>query len=177
MSRIFVGIDPGLSGGIAFIREGKLSTFGMPTMKHGRRNSVDVRALRNILFENRNDDQWPETDFFVVIESAQKFSAGTNALTSTWFGFGRIMALLELEGFPHEVIDSPLAWQKQFWRKPRLPKGQKFDTKEASINAATRLWPSHDFRPIGKSGRPVKTGTDGLTDAALLAEWGRRNIG
>ena len=172
---IFIGIDPGLSGGVAMLSANKLETFKMPTMKQGRRNNVDVRALSylightlDVLFDSTQED------CFVVIESAQKFSAGTNALTSTWFGFGRILAMLELEQWAHEVIESPRTWQGQFWKRPKLPKGQKFNTKEASVNAAARLWPKHDFRPIGKSGRRVTTGVDGLTDAALLAEYARR---
>lgn len=165
-SHLFIGIDPGLSGGIAVLSEhGELiALYPMPTTLHGRRKTVCVNRLFEIL---DNHDLKLST---VVIESAQKFSAGTNALTSTWFGFGRITALLELQKIRHEIIASPVTWQKAFWSRPKLPKGQKFDTKEASINTAKRLFPQHDFIPTARSKKP----SDGLTDAALLAEYGRR---
>jgi hypothetical protein len=122
----YIGIDPGLKGGIAAIdADGQLIDLApMPTMLHGRRNTVCVFTLARIL--KRNADGGTT----VIIESAQKFSAGTNALTSTWFGFGRITALLEMEGYRHEIVKTPLTWQKAFWTKPKMPKGQKFDTKQ-----------------------------------------------
>lgn len=166
MSRYLIGIDPGLSGGIAVLDTGGelISLNTMPTTLHGRRKTVCVNRLWELI---DNHDHKLST---VVIESAQKFSAGTNALTSTWFGFGRITALLELQKIRHEIVSSPATWQKMFWSRPKLPKGVKFDTKEASISAAKRLFPAHDFIPTKRSKKP----SDGLTDAALIAEYGRR---
>ena len=166
MSRFTIGIDPGLSGGIAVL-DGSgdiINLATMPTTLHGRRKTVCVRKLWEFL------DNYDIPLVTVVIESAQKFSAGTNALTSTWFGFGRITALLELQKIRHEIVSSPATWQKTFWTKPKMPKGKKFDTKEASIVAAKRLFPTHDFIPTSRSKKP----SDGLTDAALIAEYGRR---
>lgn len=166
--KTYIGIDPGLKGGIAAIDEdGKLLELKtMPVMPHGRRNTVDICVLKLYLSDmliNRGDTT-------VIIESAQKFSAGTNALTSTWFGFGRITAMLELLDYRHHVILTPLTWQKVFWTKPKMPKGQKFDTKAASVTAAKRLYPHQDFLPTQRCSKP----SDGLTDAALIAEYGRR---
>lgn len=166
MSRFCIGIDPGLAGGIAVLNsEGDLvSLYQMPTTLHGRRKTVCVNRLWELI------DNHDHKLCTVVIESAQKFSAGTNALTSTWFGFGRITALLEHNKIRHEIVSSPATWQKMFWSRPKLPKGVKFDTKEASISAARRLFPTHDFIPTKRSKKP----SDGLTDAALIAEYGRR---
>ena len=165
-NKIIIGIDPGLKGGIAFLEEtGNLINIAcMPIMIHGRRNTVDINAL-SILLESYEKDRTT-----VVVEAAQKFSAGTNALTSTWFGFGRITAMLELMKMRHEIIKTPITWQKTFWTKPKMPKGTKFDTKAASIAAAKRLFPAHDFLPTQRCSKP----SDGLTDAALIAEYGRR---
>lgn len=165
MGKTYIGIDPGLKGGVA-VRGYAMQYAPMPVMKFDRRNSVDVIALRELmdtLVSNQGDP-------FVIIESAQKFSAGTNSLTSTWFGYGRITAMLELAGLPFHVVASPRTWQKEFWVRPKLPKGQKFDTKEASVNAAKRLFPGYDFLPTPRCSKP----SDGITDAVLLAEWGRR---
>ena len=166
MSRLTIGIDPGLSGGIAALNgDGQIIALSpMPNTLHGRRKTVCVKRLWEII---DNHDTKLTT---VVIESAQKFSAGTNALTSTWFGFGRITALLEMNQIRHEIVSAPATWQKMFWTRPKLPKGVKFDTKEASIAAAKRLFPAHDFLATKRSKKP----SDGLTDAALIAEYGRR---
>jgi len=134
----------------------------MPVVMFGRRRTVDVARVRYLIGDPLN--------CVVVIESAQKFSAGTNALASTWFGFGRLTAMLELGIFRFHVVESPLTWQKTFWTRPKLPKGQKFDTKEASINAARRIFPGRDFFPTPRCTTP----SDGITDALLLAEYGRR---
>lgn len=167
--KTYIGIDPGLSGGIAIIDglgRAEMQCCPMPVCLHGRRRTVDVAVVREILAAHADP-----SSTMVIIESAMKFSAGTNALTSTWFGFGRLTAMLELDGWPHEIIASPLTWQKMFWSKPHMPKGTKFDTKAASIAAAKRLWPDHSFLPTSRCTKP----SDGLTDAALIAEYGRRN--
>ena len=43
----------------------------------------------------------------------------------------------------------------------------------ASITAATRLWPTETFLPTPRCTKI----SDGMTDAALIAEYGRRAIG
>ena len=165
--KTYIGIDPGLKGGIVSLAQGGtlLEIRTMPTVLYGRRKTVDICELSEILVSMSRGDE-PT----VIIESAQKFSAGTNALTSTWFGFGRITALLEIQGYRHEIVAAPRTWQKVFWTKPKMPKGEKFDTKAASISAAKRLFPGCDFLPTARCSVPA----DGLTDAALIAEYGRR---
>jgi len=164
MGKLYIGIDPGLSGGVAVIdNDGNMiNMMTMPNTLHGRRNTVEIRELESFIKTYVNAT--------VIIESAQKFSAGTNALTSTWFGFGRITAMLELNGIRHEIIASPLTWQKAFWTKPKMPKEVKFDTKAASVAAAKRLFPGLSFLRSERCSKPH----DGLTDAALIAEYGRR---
>jgi hypothetical protein len=164
MSKTYIGIDPGLKGGVAALSSdgGLVMREPMPVMKFDRRNSVDVVKLREFFLLIQ--------DAFVIIESAQKFSAGVNALTSTWFGYGRITAMLELDGIPFHVVASPRTWQSEYWARPKLPKGQKFDTKSASITAAKRLFPGESFLPSSRSKKP----SDGITDALLLAEYARR---
>lgn len=160
--KTYIGIDPGLSGGVSsLLPSGEQRSNVMPIKPFGRRNTVDVDELLKLFPGGRS---------IVIIEAAQKFSAGTNALTSTWFGYGRITGALEIMGIPFEVIASPRTWQKEFWTKPKLPKGEKFDTKAASVSAAQRLFPDMDFLPTPRCKRP----SDGMTDAILIAEYGRR---
>jgi hypothetical protein len=75
-----------------------------------------------------------------------------------------------MEGVRTHEITSPLTWQKVFWTKPKMPKGRKFDTKAAALKAAKQLWPLQDWRKNSRCTTPH----DGLVDAALIAEYGRR---
>ena len=51
-----------------------------------------------------------------------------------------------------------------------MAKGQKFNTKAAARNAASKVWPGEDWR---KNDR-CKVAHDGICDAALISEYGRR---
>ena len=73
----------------------------------------------------------------------------------------------------HEVTAQK--WQKEFWSKPKMPKGTKFDTKAAALAECKKLWPGNEWRQVSdKTGKLLKNAHDGICDAALLAEYGRR---
>lgn len=160
---MIIGIDNGLDGGIAAIDEdGKiLWKRPMPTVKLGKGRQLWVESVWNIIQQ--------ETPRLIIIEEASKHSAGTLALCSTWFSFGMLTSVAKLSGCKYEIV-RPQAWQKAFWARPKMPKGTKFDTKAAALNAANRIWPGTDWT---KSERATKA-HDGMVDAALLAEYGRR---
>lgn len=160
---IYCGIDNGLDGGVAQIDwDGSLiMTDVMPTTRLGKGREVDVMALRFLLP--------PVSGSMVLVEEASKHSAGVLALTSTWFTYGHIIAMLKILGYRYETVN-PRAWQKIYWSKPKMPKGRKYDTKAAALSQATKLWPSQDWTPTEKSKKPH----DGIVDAALIAEYARR---
>ena len=164
MTTAYIGIDNGLDGGIATIYNGELYVQPMPTIKLGKGRRVDVFSIRNWIQQ--------QPDVFVVLEGAQKFSAGMLALCSTWHSFGCIQATLELTQTPHAIVN-PRDWQKMFFTKPKMPKGQKFDTKAAALQAARQIWPRQDWT---KSERATKD-HDGMVDAALIAQYCRRTYG
>lgn len=158
---MILGIDNGLDGGLAALDRDALYTWPMPTRKLGKGRVIDVHALQSIIQLER-----PR---LIVLEEASKHSAGVLALCSTWRSFGSILTVIELSGGRHEIV-RPLQWQRAFWAKPKMPKGQKFDTKAAALNAANKLWPGRDWT---KSEKATKA-HDGMIDAALIAEWARR---
>jgi hypothetical protein len=65
-----------------------------------------------------------------------------------------------------------IEWQRVFWTKPKMPEGMKFDTKAAALNQANQLWPDNDWTATKRSRKPH----DGMIDAALIAEAGRRKL-
>ena len=158
----YIGIDNGLDGGIVVLRDDGsiLHKEAMPTLKVGKGREIDTFRVQTILKE------FPGT---VIIEPAQKFSPGKMALCSTWFSFGIVLTVSKLTGRRFELINPP-KWQKAFWTRPKMPKGQKFDTKAAALAAAGRLWPAENWLKNQRCTTPH----DGIIDAALIAEYARR---
>lgn len=159
MSDIHIGIDPGLSGGIAILRGRELELHVMPTENNGKKRRVDAEMLDCILSGPRA----------IVVYESPAGSKNARALASMADSFARIETVLILGKFRREPITAR-KWQKEFWTVPKMAKGQKFDTKAAALKVAKQLWPDRDWRASGR----CKVPHDGLVDAALIAEYARR---
>jgi hypothetical protein len=164
--KIYAGIDNGLLGAIGLVsEEGELLGYvAMPTTNNGKGRDIDIKTVWSYLKPLADENQ-----LVVVLEAAAKHSPGKLALCSTWFSFGHLIALMQLKNLRHEIVP-PQKWQKLFWTKPKMPKDQKFNTKAAALMAAKKLWPHESFLASSKSKRPH----DGIVDALLIAEAGRR---
>lgn len=160
---IFGGIDPGKSGALAIIdSEGRsvLARVPMPVIKGGRRDEYDIARIRTILLT------WRDAQLFVTLEKLQPMPRAqgggiTNFLRGASLGFAWMLTALEI---PHHLV-SPQTWQKRM-----LEGTPGDDTKQRAIIAAQRLFPGLDLRRTEKSIKP----DDGIADALLLAEYGRR---
>lgn len=164
MVRTYIGADNGLDGGlVALDSDGAIvGRIVMPTIVCKKGREVDAGEVANFV-----------TSFHaptVLIESASKHSPGKLALCSTWFSFGITKTAVALSGVPLSIVQ-PQAWQKAFWTRPRLPRGEKFDTKAAALKAANEIWPGQDWTKSTRATKPH----DGMVDAALIAEHHRRN--
>lgn len=159
--KLYIGIDNGLDGAICGVREDGSIAFKscMPVIKKGKGREVCQVSIQQMI----------PTDATVLLEEASKHSPGVLALCSTWFTFGCIVTVLKLNSIKH-LIERPQKWQKEFWAKSKMAKGQKFDTKAAALRAANQIWPGEDFT---KSERSTKA-HDGIVDALLMAEYARR---
>jgi len=73
--------------------------------------------------------------------------------------------VLALLGLRTHIITQPRTWQKEFWNSVA-----GYDTKAESVRIAKMLWPEQDFLRTPK----CKTPDNGITDALLIAEYGRR---
>jgi hypothetical protein len=155
-----VGIDNGLDGAWALLEDGQIRELVlMPVRKTGRgsKREADAPAIGELI------RRWTALDAVFGLEEASKHSPGKMALCSTWYTYGVIRGLLEDNRARHEIV-RPQTWQKTFWATPKLPKGQKFDTKAAALLAANRIWPGQDWRATARCSTPH----DGKIDAALL---------
>ncbi len=149
-----MGIDPGLRGAVAVLGgSDKTCEFWLLN---------DITECR-IPFENIVKGYGVE---FAYIEKAQAFPGqGVVGMFNYGLGFGRIIGWVEALSVPYELVP-PTKWQKV------MHAGCTGKTaKEKSKNAARRLFPKENFVPKGS----VKL-HDGLIDALLIAEYGRRQV-
>ena len=157
MSRI-IGIDPGLSGAVAVIKDaGSLSVIDMPTMtveRNGKaKRQVSAIELAQILEGVKSDH------CHVYVE---KVSAMAGQGVTSVFSFGRSFGMIEgiLAALQMPVTDvAPATWTKALGRGAG---------KDASRARAMELFPANqqDFKRVKDDGR---------SDAALIAYWGKHH--
>jgi crossover junction endodeoxyribonuclease RuvC len=160
---IVLGVDPGLSGGLALIESGErrrvLFACDIPTMGAKAKARVHVRAVLEILQRHKIDR--------AVIERAQ---AMPKQGSSSGFIYGRATGALEtcIEGMqiPLEVIEST-AWKKHHGLiKPKTVEADVWRkiVKKQSRARAILLYPDSPFWPL--------EGDHGIAEAALIADYG-----
>lgn len=158
---IYIGIDNGLSGGLAAIMPaGQPTCLAMPTRGKAKGNEVDALEVSNWIKDISNGFDMPVT---IILETPGKFSKGVQAISSMWDSYGALRAVCETMGLRHHRI-TPQAWQKVM-----MPGCKKGDTKPAALQKARQLWPDEKFLATARSTKPH----EGLIDAALIAEYGR----
>ncbi len=149
--RRIAGIDPGLTGGLALVdgNGGLREVVSMPVIA----SEIQPRIVHEILMTWMPD--------LVVIEEVH--SMPKQGIASTFKfgkGFGTIIGVVGGQGHPMERV-RPQEWKKEFTLVGK--------DKDASRHKATELWPAMSMKWPRKA-------DNGLTDAALIAEWGRRNL-
>lgn len=156
-----LGIDPGLSGGVALMLNDVFGSFelplafAMPTNEIVRnsktKNSLDQRELFEAL------KLYFEPGSVAYIE---RVGAMPGQGTSSMFSFGRTVgateALVMACGYRIEYV-APAVWKKRF----KLGKG-----KDESLEAARRFWPSRASQLF-----PRKK-DEGVAEACLIARYG-----
>jgi crossover junction endodeoxyribonuclease RuvC len=151
-----LGVDPGLSGGLAIVTEDGLIAEPMPVVG----GEIDLAGLTRWLRANQG-----------IIEMAyiEKVSAMPKQGVSSTFkfgdGFGSVKGVLAALGIPFELV-TPQKWGKVMHAgvKPDLP------SKARSQLAASRIFPKFNFLATERSRVPH----EGMVEAALIAEYGRR---
>ena len=160
MSKVFIGIDNGVTGSIGIIREDSVEFFETPiitqqnyTKKKANISRIDFNSLCE-LFE-----PFQGTNCFVLLErpmvNPMRFMASTSALRA----LEATLIIIEQLHLPFSYIDS------KEWQKALLPQGIKGEElKKASIDIGSRLFPQ--FIESFKKHKDA----DGL----LIAEYCRR---
>lgn len=154
---IYGGIDPGLNGGIAFLNGERLDLYPMPVIGGV---DYDVQEMKRLLAQYR------QHGLYVMIENQHAMPGqGLSSTLQTGKGFGILLGLLAGMEIPHQVI-AARQWQVKLFTGVK----GALDTKAKSEIVAKRLFPTANFRRTDRSTKNA----DGLTDAACIAEYGRR---
>ena len=105
---IYVGFDPGLSGGIAFYSEtGTLATHKMPVLKAGTKKVIDLGRIKDLL------NEYPADHLTGIIERVNAMPGqGVTSMFTFGEGFGMVKGLLTGMGIAYELV-LPQRWQKQ----------------------------------------------------------------
>ena len=153
---IFCGIDPGLNGGVAVIHGKQLYTWTMKELGF-------LESMRQIAVYR--DDLVIDSKFFrVFIEKpAMRPSNARGSDTKAFQNYGYLLGCLDMAGFDVQEI------QAQAWQKPLKLKNKSGTRahKQEIAGKAKELWPDHVFH--GKRGGLL----DGVTDAVMIAEYGK----
>ncbi|NIO41585.1 MAG: hypothetical protein GTO41_16245 [Burkholderiales bacterium] len=169
----YIGIDNGVSGAIAIIRDGVVRIHKAPTICRAKgkgKKLLDEPAMWHLL-------QWigdEEEKAFAVIELAKAYpprvrkrAQGSTSAISIGRGDGLWRGMLVAAGIPYQVV-SPRKWQAALFVGV-----DRKDTKAASVIVAKRLFPSVSLRANDR----CRKDDHNMADALLLAEYARRCYG
>jgi crossover junction endodeoxyribonuclease RuvC len=150
---MIIGIDPGLSGAIAAINNGRLLAVEyMPTIArlHGKGQQVDAGELASLLIALRSGNDICVVWIEAVSSSPQM---GVRSAYNFGEGVGLIHGVLATLQFPVRLT------RPQVWKKAAGLIGKD---KDASRSLARQLWPDwSDSFNLKKS--------DGMAEAAIIA--------
>lgn len=153
---LYVGIDPGLGGGIAILGPEEPQVFATPVTDGSKREYME-HVMASILAGAGRDVR-------AQIEAQQyRPKQAARSTFQTGLGFGIWRGILSAYGIPYEIVQ-PSKWR----RAVGLPDGSD---KAASSALACRLFPSLADELVGPRGG-IK---DGPSEALLIAEALRRS--
>lgn len=166
MADCIFGVDLGLNGGIGKVPliDGHPTTWRMPTLPapRGKGRVYDLPEIVNRLHSWAPDH--------VFIEEAQLKGKPIKTTLQPVASLARCQAIFEticcVRGYSCTIVPAR-TWQRTMF----AGLGKVADTKAASILVAKRLFPGVDLRP-----GQCRKDQDGLADALLLAEYGRRQL-
>ena len=162
------GIDPGKKGGICII-DGSPEFYPMPICKTGKgsKTELDLPRINGIFTDLQL--RFYQLNFLVILEKQQAYpNQGAVSNFTTGGGFWALRAMLVAHDLPHVII-TPQTWQKAVG----IVRGPDNDTKKQSVAIAERMFPGVDLRATSR----CTTKSDGLSDALLMAIYGRQIMG
>jgi len=158
MTRLYVGIDPGLHGGIAVLGAdgGVLQTWPMPVIG----GEVHASELTDLLRSLRCLDQQQDIRRVCLEKVGAMPKQGVSSTFKFGTGWGMVRGVCAALAIPVHLVP-PTIWKKQ------ILLGLSHDKLGAAQFCASR-WPTAELVLPG-----CRVPHDGITDALCLAEYGR----
>lgn len=143
---IYIGIDPGKNGGIAFINE-----FGEIIQLLPFSEDSLIQLIKNC-----------SSDMKCTLEHVHAMpKQGVSSTFNFGMNFGFIQGVLKAYGIPYELV-TPQKWKKEF---------SCTSDKNTSIEVCKRLFPNVNLKATDR----CRKDHDGMAEALLIAEYGRRH--
>ena len=157
MRNIFIGIDPGLEGGITFVdaKRNKLSSFPTPIFKEKNtkkkiKTQYDIRGMSDLFIYS------PEEVAGVYIEKVTAMPGqGVTSMFRFGYGLGLWHGIIVAKGYDYIEV-TPQKWKKHY--------GLSSNKKESS-EKASELFPQckHLWKLVKQNG---------LAESALICNYG-----
>lgn len=167
MNKVIIGIDPGLSGGIAVITPEAYTVHDIPVLdikkgksvKH-RYNAVEIARMFRSVMQGSAAKDWRIQVWLEDVHAMPK--QGVTSMFSMGRGLGIYEGIISALGLPLNYI-SPITWKK----KVMCGQGKE---KDAAVYKAQQLFPQAVLStPRGRL-------LDGRAESLLIAYYGK-NIG
>jgi len=157
---IIIGIDPGLSGGIA-LYDTKYNTWIVYVMPVEKKTGIHVAEIHARFCSYIHD--WSDT--LAVIEKVHAMPGqGVTSMFTFGMGYGKVIGLLETLEIPY-LNPTPQQWKK------RILEGTTKD-KDATIAYVKQRYPAISLLPTQRCTKPH----DGMADAICLCEYGMKEV-
>jgi len=181
--KTILGIDPGVTGGFAIMRDGEmLKMWPMPMLVLKQKKSRKIK-------KNEDNPNGKKTKTYIanvrqldfvhlgnIFDKIKKIGVdkaylenvharpdeGVSSSFKFGIAFGSLLSLLAYKNIPYTLV-SPVTWTK----KVCIGAPAAMDTKDRSRLVASRLFPSVEFILSG-----CKKAHMGLVDSALIAYYG-----
>ncbi len=162
---LYVGADPGLSGGLAILDEDGdvLTVIPMPT-KLGARGKTLVSCSAIWDFLEGAAETWGEIKLVTMEENHARDTDAKDSIWSFARTTGRLEAVIELLELPM-LTPTPQAWKAEMLRDTDK-------SKEAAIGYVQQRYPGVNLLATARSRKPH----DGMAESVLMAEFGRRKL-
>jgi crossover junction endodeoxyribonuclease RuvC len=153
LGKVYIGIDPGKSGALAYIEVNDAQITGkvMPFSEAGYRFIIRYLA-----------EEYAGNIVCAVEQVSAMPGQGVTSMFNFGKGFGWILGTLEAYSVPYELI-RPQKWKKEF---------SVTSDKNTSIEVCKRLFPHVSLLPTER----CKKDNDGMAEALLLAEYATRKM-
>ena len=125
MDKIYIGIDPGKSGGICFISGDDIRTFKCPSTTHDM--TEELILAKDI------------GQCTAIVEKVHAFPGqGVTSCFNFGYNYGLWLGILSALKIPYKLVP-PVKWMKYF----SVPKMEKKDRKNYLKQLAQQMYPEH----------------------------------